>query len=158
MEKFGFSFRGPRKNNEDYYGFEQINGSHVFCVADGVGGNACGEFASKFSVQRFLEIIKISQIVNLKTIIDEINKELIGEAVQKQECKGMATTFTGLYINERSAQFIHTGDSRIYLLRGNGVIQLTEDHTEVRRLLNEGLLSREARLGIIQERMLLKVL
>ena len=143
MKVFGYTTSGPRKNNEDYFAIENIGESDFYCVADGVGGSLCGEFASKFCVETFVNNIKLSETPNLRSILQTVNEKLILESLHKKECKGMATTFTGVYIKESFVQFIHTGDSRLYLLRGNGLKQLTTDHTEVRRLLNEGLLTRE---------------
>ncbi len=141
MEKFAYTTPGPRKNNEDYYAIEHINESDVFCVADGVGGNLCGEFASKFSTNRFISEVASAANPKLKVILQNINEELKAEALKKKECKGMATTFTAILVQNNFVQLIHTGDSRLYLLRGNGLKQLTEDHTEVKRLLKEGLLT-----------------
>jgi len=144
MEKFGYTTSGPRKNNEDFYAFEHIGDADIFCVADGVGGSSCGEFASKFSVNQFIEDIKSSKSPNLKLVLQKVHEKLVIESFNRKECKGMATTFTAAFIQNNKAQLVHTGDSRLYLLRGNGLKQLTEDHTEVRRLLKEGLLTREA--------------
>ncbi len=143
MKRFGYTTSGPRKHNEDYYSFETVNDSDIFCVADGVGGSLCGEFASKFSIEQFIKELEFVDHPNLKAILQNVNEKLIFEANSRKECKGMATTFTAAFINKQLVQLIHTGDSRLYLLRGNGLRQLTEDHTEVKRLINEGVLSKE---------------
>jgi serine/threonine protein phosphatase PrpC len=146
MKKFGYSVIGPRDKNEDYFEFVQVNGAELFCIADGVGGNSCGEFASQFAVKTFIEDIKGSSELNigLNNILKGVHTKLTLEADARPNCKGMATTFIGLYIKNDFAYIVHTGDSRLYLLRGNGLRQLTEDHTEAQRMKNEGLLTQEA--------------
>lgn len=148
MEKFGYTNAGPRTTNEDYLGYEIFGETKLFCIADGVGGNNCGEYASKFCVERFIKKIKQSSLetLSLELLIQEVNSELIAEASFKPECKGMATTFVGVLFHKQMAHVIHTGDSRLYVLRKNGLRQLTEDHTEAKRLVKEGLLTFEASL------------
>lgn len=148
MEKYGYTNIGPRKTNEDYFSFEELGNNGIFCVADGVGGNNCGEYASKFCVDLFIEEVNKSNYNpgKLTQNLHDVNSQLIKEASSKSECYGMATTFIGLVILEDYAHIIHTGDSRLYQLRKNGLKQLTEDHTEAKRLRNEGLLTFEASL------------
>ncbi|HMI02483.1 MAG TPA: protein phosphatase 2C domain-containing protein, partial [Pedobacter sp.] len=148
MEKFGYTNAGPRKTNEDYLGYEIFGETGFFCIADGVGGNNCGEYASKFCVEKFIKKIKEQQheALNLKLMMQKVNSELIAEASLKPDCKNMATTFIGVLFDKKLANIVHTGDSRLYVLRKNGLKQLTEDHTEAKRLVKEGLLTFEASL------------
>lgn len=143
IEKFGYSVIGPRAKNEDYYESARIDDGELFCVADGVGGNSCGGFASKFSVKTFIEDVRssINDTTNFKDILINVHEKLINEAFSRPKCKGMATTFIGLFLKRNYAYVVHTGDSRLYLLRGNGLKQLTQDQTEAQRLINEGLLT-----------------
>ncbi|RZJ89296.1 MAG: serine/threonine-protein phosphatase [Chryseobacterium sp.] len=156
MEKFGFTTEGPRKVNEDSFGYETLENNGFFCVADGVGGNNCGEYASKFSVDKFITKVRDShfKIFDLGNLLETVNKELVKEAASVPERNGMATTFVGLLINGLLGYLIHTGDSRLYLLRGNGLRQLTEDHTEARRLQKQGLLTFEQSLTYPRKHML----
>jgi serine/threonine protein phosphatase PrpC len=154
MERFGYSTVGPRNRNEDYFLYDTIEDSEVLCVADGVGGNSCGQFASMFSVDRFIQKLKESKIADIKRALEEVHQELITEGNNKPGCKGMATTFTAAIVNNNSVQLIHTGDSRMYLLRGNGLRQATEDHTEVRRLIKEGLLTFEESINYLRKNVL----
>jgi serine/threonine protein phosphatase PrpC len=143
MKIFGYSVLGPRSKNEDYYLYRYINTRQICCIADGVGGNVCGDYASRYCSESFLNHIQNekSDIIDFKKIVQKINRDLLSEAKKKLECRGMATTFTACSIQNNTVHIIHTGDSRLYWLRSNGLKQMTNDHTEVERLKREGLLT-----------------
>jgi len=54
---------------------------------------------------------------------------LLEEAAERTRCKGMGTTVVAARFGERSMSAVHVGDSRLYLLRGERLSQLTSDHT-----------------------------
>ncbi|HLX55242.1 MAG TPA: protein phosphatase 2C domain-containing protein [Aquella sp.] len=134
---------GPRSNNEDSYLLQKIKNQTIACIADGVGGNECGEIASKFSIDLFLEIYTKTQVnTNLKDIVREIDRQVKVYPEKNPLCAGMATTFSACIIDQDILRGIHVGDSRISILRGNGIKQLTDEHTESARLLHEGKISK----------------
>lgn len=135
-----YSDIGKRNENQDSLSFKQLNDEIlVACIADGVGGKFSGAKASSMSVNYFIEN-NLNIKNNLKNIILEIHQKIISEANNDID-KGMATTFTGIRIYDNKIYGIHTGDTRVCILRGNGIKQLTEDHTEVARLVREGKLT-----------------
>jgi len=139
-----YSNIGKRSENQDSLLFDISNGELIACIADGVGGKLGGRQASNFSVNVFIENYKSqnSNPLKLPEIVLNIHKGIILEA-QKEKYFGMATTFTGIILNGSKLYGIHTGDTRACILRGNGIKQLTHDHTEVARLVKEGRISFE---------------
>ncbi len=140
-----FSDKGPRSENQDALGFDNFLKGSVFkaCIADGVGGGRCGAMASSYAVERFITLSS-SQVENKRQVLLEINDFLSNQSISNPDCKGIATTLTGFLVDSNYIlRGIHVGDSRLCILRGNGLKQLSEDHTEVKRLLRKGLISKE---------------
>jgi PPM family protein phosphatase len=135
---FKYTIKGSRKTNEDsFYSIESKNRIYA-CIADGVGGLNHGEFASKFVVSEFEKYCAQNQNPDLVQFLNTVNQSLIENAKNQFNTDHVATTFTAGIITFTSIQGVHIGDSRVCILRGNGIKQLTEDHTELGRLIREG--------------------
>lgn len=135
---------GPRARNEDSAAvFVLPNAAVAACVADGVGGQAGGNLASAEAVRFFEEQLSSDPACEMGRILEQAHQRIweMGEA--SAELKGLATTFTGCRIIHYELQGVNVGDSRLHILRGNGIKQLTVDQTEVARLLREGKLPKE---------------
>ena len=140
-----------RENNED--ACLVLPAEQVYVVADGVGGNNSGEYASKTAVTCVAEFIREKELGNvsdetelatlLHQCINEVNKTIFTTARELPESKGMATTLVICVIRNERAYFVNIGDSRAYLKRGGSVFQVTEDHSYVNTLLKLGVITRE---------------
>ncbi|TDO77601.1 serine/threonine protein phosphatase PrpC [Flavobacterium chryseum] len=142
MEIYQFTEIGPRTENQDSFGIKNQNNILIACVADGVGGANNGKFASQLSVDKFLESVH-SYEDNLALIIESIHNTVLDYQEKDSNYKGMATTFTACLISKNKLKGIHLGDSRLCVLRRNGIKQLTQNHTEAKRLYKAGKLSFE---------------
>lgn len=106
----------------------------IFAVADGVGGNNAGAVASHFLANKLCILEKIS----VETL-SRINDELIDYSEKHSELNGMATTLSGIQVNEENIVIFHTGNTRVYQIRGEHYLkQLTSDDTTVNYLLYTG--------------------
>lgn len=139
-----FSSPGPYPRNEDAYKATVFSeGRAIGLVADGVGGESRGEVASSFVVEHFLEALTANNNESLTILTTKINAELIDYVRGLGLPPRVYTTLTGVNISQDgSLTGIHVGDSRGLILRGHGVQQLTDDHTEAQRLLREGKLTK----------------
>ncbi len=152
MMKFGFkSDRGKvRDNNQDSYFLMPEEG--IFLVADGVGGHTHGELASRTAMSDIAAFVRENPIpygaedelikqyfCDLTLLVNEHIYTIAGE----QAPRGMATTLVILYIEGDKAHALNVGDSRIYLIRGGVMTQITEDHTFVNTLVKKGIISEE---------------
>jgi PPM family protein phosphatase len=137
---------GPRVENQDTWGAQWLsNGSLAVCVADGVGGSHDGARASTLAVSEFLRALAVDPLADLKTLALKSHLRVQEESQRLDHVRRtMATTLTAGVLSQTSLSVVHVGDSRALLLRGEGIQQLTQDQTEVARLLREGLLSRKA--------------
>lgn len=126
----------------------------ILIVADGIGGNAAGDVASKMAVDGILTSLlghKCSYNIRdqnsflgvFKSIISDVNVE-IHRAGQTPEQAGMGTTCTAGVIVENGLFLTHVGDSRAYLYRDAHLHQLTVDHSWVEEEIRKGTITPEA--------------
>ncbi len=133
--------------NEDSYHISP--GDCFFSVADGMGGHRAGEVASQMALQLLKQALdrrlKGGEKADRALVdsIKEANSALWELAAGKPEWKGMGTTVTACL--KRSGEILigQVGDSRAYLLRGNWICQLTEDHSLVQELVKNGSITEE---------------
>jgi len=142
ISSFCHSEIGPRDENQDTISLKNIEDCFVAGVADGVGGGNCGSIASNQSINYFFETLKINEFDLEKTILATHHNLTILQQ-NNPKCQGMATTFTATVIAGNLLKGIHAGDSRLCVLRGNGLKQLTTPHTEAERLVRDGRIKRE---------------
>ena len=149
-----------RKNNEDSYLADPALG--VFVVADGMGGHASGEVASRLAVDSLQEFISRAKEKKESSFSEEstavlsspkntlvngirlANQRVYKSSQEKQEYKGMGTTLVAVYFEDAVSIVANVGDSRLYHLRGPNIVQVTEDHSFVWEQYKQGLISKEA--------------
>ena len=137
-----------RENNEDAL---LVREPYLFAVADGMGGYAAGEIASRSTVKAFeaatyslrhemgeQDIRKI-----MLDAFDKANTHVFKMAVSNEQYTGMGTTMTALYLADaNNAYCCHVGDSRLYVIQ-DGIHQITRDHSLVQEMVRMGEISQE---------------
>jgi PPM family protein phosphatase len=129
-----------REANEDAY----YVGTTLVAVADGMGGHLAGEVASATALEpvRALDGTRFDDgqdaIEALRDAVVQANDTVSQMAEDDPAYRGMGTTLTAAIIEGRRVHLAHVGDSRAYLLRGGRFSQLTDDHTLVQHLVDEG--------------------
>ena len=131
-----------RKNNEDSL---LVAEPSIFVAADGMGGAAAGEVASKIlvdTVKNFLANVPepLDEKVLSKSILKS-NAAILRAAKENPNLRGMGTTATILHIYKDQAYFAHVGDSRLYRLKNSALEQMTLDHSYVESLVRKGELT-----------------
>lgn len=126
-----------RQINED----SKCHEPPLFAVADGMGGHLAGDVASALAIKTLISELERSD--SLGAAVHEANRAIHAAALSKPQLAGMGTTLTALVAGEASAQIAHVGDSRAYLLRQASLTRLTQDHTVVSRLVQQGKLMPE---------------
>jgi len=133
-----------RTHNEDY--FSLLEDEQLFIVADGMGGHAMGEVASKMAADTLGEFYlrtkdedatwpykmdrQLSYVENrLVCGIKLANWRIYEAATKDPRCKGMGTTLVSCLVSGEKVYFAHVGDSRGYRIRGENIKQMTRDHS-----------------------------
>ncbi|MEY4901359.1 MAG: hypothetical protein RLZZ190_86 [Actinomycetota bacterium] len=152
-----------RSGNED----SAITGSSLLAVADGMGGHAGGEVASKIAITTLASMVPVLTTPDIDTdsiedlllnSLHTIDGEIARVSSDEIELRGMGTTLTALLIRDGRVALLHVGDSRCYRLRGNTFEQLTHDHTVLQELLDSGTISMSEAHDHPQRSMLTQVL
>ena len=115
-------------------------------LADGMGGHEAGEVASQTAVETIAKVYpqaKGTPGEALEYAFRQANETIWTLAAKNPAMTGMGTTCTALALLGKKAWAAHVGDSRLYLVRGGDIHQLSEDHTMVMELVRQGLLSVE---------------
>lgn len=146
-----------RSHNEDRYCTDPTLG--LFVVCDGMGGSNAGEIASALAVETIHRHINAaSQNAALPLIgpgdpalspsgnrlasaIREANRAIYHDATRRPEWAGMGTTVVAVLLTDRGMSFAHVGDSRLYLVHGHTIRQLTADHSWVAEQVRSGLMT-----------------
>jgi len=152
-----------RQGNEDS-GFVS---PQLIAVADGMGGHAAGEVASRIAVQVLESLVPslISTEIDEDSVEDllmhslhSIDSEISVVTDEDTDKRGMGTTLTALLIRDKYISLLHVGDSRCYRLRGNTLEQLSNDHTVIQELLDQGAISQAEAVEHPQRSMLTQAL
>jgi len=133
-----------RANNQD----SGYAGAHLFVVADGMGGHAGGDVASAIAIKSILDTDR--EFASSEDAEYALHAALVGANTRiaetvfdHTELTGMGTTVSGLILVGDTVAIAHIGDSRIYLLRGGELTQISSDHTFVQRLVDSGRITEE---------------
>ncbi len=150
-----------RTENQDFFGVRRED--NFFFVCDGMGGGACGDFASKYASDVMLSLFdKITKKDSISILGEEYesfdeavlrpislikiaNRALYNMTKKYPKLSGMGTTCSAVWIDE-SKNLIHiynVGDSRIYRIRNGKIQQLSQDHTKIRELIDSGKMTVE---------------
>ncbi|MFD5446922.1 MULTISPECIES: Stp1/IreP family PP2C-type Ser/Thr phosphatase [unclassified Streptomyces] len=132
-----------REGNED----SGYAGPRLLAIADGMGGQAAGEVASSEVISTIVALdddVPGSDILtSLGTAVQRANDQLRHMVEEDPALEGMGTTLTALLWTGQRLGLVHVGDSRAYLLRDGVLTQITQDHTWVQRLVDEGRITEE---------------
>ena len=140
MAVAGGSNIGLRKNNEDSYYINEDCG--LLVIADGMGGHEHGQLASRLAVEKIstLTTDQCPETFNLN-MMQQLFMQANAVVFEKQKALQsgiMGTTLTAVVIDENQIYVGHVGDSRLYLLHDDTLMQLTMDHSYYAELIRQG--------------------
>ena len=136
---------GPvRANNQD----SAYAGPNLMVVADGMGGHAGGDTASRIAINALRDLdspehTPAGALEALEARIEEARRTLVAVSQADPRLQGMGTTITALLRTGSTLVMAHMGDSRAYLLRDGELTQVTVDHTFVQHLVDTGRITPE---------------
>jgi len=142
------------KNNEDRYAVSAYQlgpddpTSSVFAIlSDGIGGHKAGEVAAEMVVESISKQVAASDgsrpTQTLQDAITEASQQVYAYAQQNGNLQGMGATCACVWVIGNRLYLTAIGDSRIYLMRSDTILQLTTDHTWVQEAIDKGVLKRE---------------
>lgn len=143
-----------RENNEDSFGYWEPEEDQAFArkgrlaiVADGMGGYEGGQEASRLAVETVIAMYREfdgdDPQLGLIMALEAAHEQIRGYGLAHPHLRGMGTTCTAAAIISDALYYVHVGDSRLYLIRGGEIVQVTRDHSYVSRLVETGMITRE---------------
>lgn len=153
------SDKGPvREKNEDFFCVDKAMG--LLAVADGIGGHAAGEVASRMAIEVIRDFIAnnapsgrmqmddyddaFAESSNLAAESVRLANHMIFDAASRTPSRrGMGTTLTASLVRGKRMSVVHVGDSRAYLVRAGCIEQITDDHSLVADQVRTGILTAE---------------
>ena len=163
-----------RGNNED--NFKLVPELNLFVLSDGMGGEAHGEVASQMAVETVVDYCKKAvngknppelgpsqpdlqpKTNHLVNAIRAANKAIYQESQADAAKKGMGATVVSIWVEGERLCVAHVGDSRVYLMRGTDLQQLTEDHSLVAEQVRRGIITPEQAKNSKMQSVLLRAL
>ena len=149
---FGLTDVGRRREtNEDDLLLEPAR--RFYAVADGMGGHAAGEVASRLAIQTLQDMLNrddgggssmgsVEEAGSwLREAVTEANRRICESIRTHEERRGMGTTVVAFMESGGDAVIGHVGDSRLYLLRGDDLHRMTSDHSWVNEQVKLGLMT-----------------
>lgn len=158
-----------RDTNEDFYYISNENDfPKLYILADGMGGYNGGEIASKLATTAVkgyiesnfnkIEHEKENILELIRSSIEYANMVVYEKAKENVELENMGTTLEVCLIYNNKAFIGHVGDSRIYRIRKDLMRKLTQDHSYVQELVNDGTITKEEAIHHPKKNMLMKAL
>lgn len=142
-----------RENNQDAYAVGELPNEVAWAVVcDGMGGAAGGNIASALAVKVISDKINASYNENMKSVsiknllysaITAANIDVYDMARSRYDLNGMGTTVVAVIVRDSVAHIAHAGDSRAYVVKEQGVEQVTVDHSLVQDLVDRGEITKE---------------
>ena len=147
-----------RQNNQD----SVYAGPRLLALADGMGGHAAGEVASKLVISALVPLDDDEPggdlLSELREATEEGNAAITNLVAEQPDLEGMGTTLTAILFAGKRLGLVHIGDSRAYLMRDGQLHQITKDDTFVQSLIDEGRITEDEAHTHPQRSLLLRAL
>lgn len=141
---------GRRSTNQDRVGFAHTGEACLAVVCDGMGGHRHGEVAAHIVVEHLVQAFRQMAAPRLDDAADFLNEQILEAHWAINRYAGLRaipledaprTTVVACVIQQDTALWAHTGDSRLYLVRDGRLILRTTDHSHVQQLIDAGEIS-----------------
>lgn len=148
---FQDSRKGDRDENEDRVGHTYSRDVLLMVIADGMGGHERGEVAAEIAVTEITRLFRIEARSRLPrpseflvSAIDAAHRAIAAHAAAQSLLESPRTTCVACVVQDGTAWWAHSGDSRLWVLRGGGLAAATRDHSRVQQLVDSGAITPQA--------------
>lgn len=156
MEFYGLTDIGRARtlNEDSFFCGRNQHGDILLLVCDGIGGAASGEVASGMAVKHISEAFMKAPVFKkdyeadewIRMVLGKANDAIFSKSMWTRKNRGMGTTASGALVCRIGTYIFNAGDSRVYALYDDGLIQMSEDHSYVQELINKKKITPEEAL------------
>jgi serine/threonine protein phosphatase PrpC len=139
---------GRRAANQDRIAYSYSRDALLLVVADGMGGHLHGEVAAQIAVQYITENFQreaaptiADPVAFLSRVLNNAHHAIVDYASDRLLKEAPRTTCVACLVQGNVAHWAHAGDSRLYLIRKGAVASMTRDHSRVRLMVEDGVIS-----------------
>tara|TARA_Y100001936_G_scaffold142089_1_gene138586 strand:- start:77 stop:910 length:834 start_codon:yes stop_codon:yes gene_type:complete len=121
----------------------------LLAVADGMGGHAKGEEASKIALNTITKTVipQLNENIPYTDLLDQgiknANQAILDYTIEHPETAGMGTTSVCAVVKDNDVHLVNLGDSRAYVISNDEIRRVTKDHSLVQQLVDQGLITEE---------------
>ena len=121
---------------------------NLFVVADGMGGENAGDYASHLAIRELVKLLKSAPAekslpASMREALEQTNTRIFRESKENPDYQGMGTTLVSAMIEDGTLYVCNVGDSRLYVI-GDSIEQVTRDHSYVEEMVHEGRMKRDS--------------
>lgn len=145
-----------RKSNQDAFTILSVPLGFLGVVCDGMGGYQGGDIASKLAIEAITRTVETARHKVrwqprsvLREAIQAANLAIHSASKTQEKLKQMGSTVVAVLVIEDQAYVAHVGDSRLYLLREQSLLQVTRDHSAIERMKQQGQSTENAKTNLI---------
>lgn len=154
-----FSLLGSRGENQDaLLPLTKVGNSYWAAIADGMGGSKGGRIAAQCAIETVKNCILDGPNRSMESIFSRVKETLSNLAKDDSILEHMGTTLSLVHCIDSTVYVGHVGDSRVYQIRGHGILTRTIDQTEVQKLLDEKIISKSQAKRYNRRNVLLSVM
>ena len=138
---FSFPKEPARKNEDSILPPRKVGAGYLMAIADGVGSYAGASSASESAIE-YLTSLQSAEFEShdaVEKIFEQIKSRVSNLTIENPSYFDAATTLTFCYAGEKGIKIGHIGDCRVYLKKDRKLLQVTKDHTQHQKLIDEGL-------------------
>ncbi|CZW09318.1 PP2C family protein-serine/threonine phosphatase [Enterobacter asburiae] len=140
---FSYAKSSSRTNQDSILAPQCIDNGYLIAVADGVGSYLGAEHASQTAIKYLANLINASSIQDLDSLFATIKEKISALSDADESYLEAATTLTFAYVNNQGLYIGHVGDCRLYIKKDNKLKQLTKDHTQHQKLLDQKIFNKK---------------
>lgn len=139
-----FSYgKSPQRENQDaILPPVAVEDGYLLAIADGVGSYYGSQYASREAINQLRELVNSNTIADIDKIFYKIKNGVSLLSDTNSNHINAATTLTFCYINPTGMHIGHVGDCRLYVKRNSQLKQITKDHTQHQKLLDEKIFNK----------------
>lgn len=139
---FSYGKSDDRSNQDSVLPPVFVDGGYLFAIADGVGSYDGAEYASSSAIAALTNLAYPKDNSSYESFFEKIRKAVSAVSEKNASYSEAATTLTFCFVSDEEVNVGHVGDCRLYIKKGGRLLQITKDHTQHQKLLEQKIFTK----------------